>query len=108
MPGKFVVKKGPTGKFRFSLVSTNGQIVASSQAYETKRAAMSGVASVQKLAAGATIVDTTVAAAAPAKPAAKPRPRSLPRSRPRRSLRRRSLRRRSLPPGRSRRAERAG
>lgn len=73
MPGKFVVKKGPTGKFRFSLVSTNGQIVASSQAYENKRAAMRGVASVQKLAAGAKIVDTTVtvAAAAPAKPAAR-------------------------------------
>ena len=71
MPGKFVVKKGPTGKFRFSLLSTNGQVVASSEAYETKRAAMSGVASVQKLAAGATIVDTTVAVAAAPKPAAK-------------------------------------
>jgi hypothetical protein len=72
VPGKFVVKKGPTGKFRFSLVSTNGQVVASSQAYETKRAAMAGIVSVQKLAAGATLVDTTVSAAAPAKPAAKP------------------------------------
>ena len=73
MPGKFVVKKGPTGKFRFSLLSTNGQVVASSEAYETKRAALSGVASVQKLAAGAKIVDTTVAvASAAAKPAAKP------------------------------------
>jgi uncharacterized protein YegP (UPF0339 family) len=71
MPGKFVVKKGPTGKFRFSLLSTNGQVVASSEAYETKRAAMAGVASVQRLAAAATIVDTTVPAAAPAKPAAK-------------------------------------
>ena len=73
MPGKFVVKKGPTGKFRFSLLSTNGQVVASSEAYETKRAALSGVASVQKLAAGAKIVDTTAAAATPAaaKPAAK-------------------------------------
>jgi uncharacterized protein YegP (UPF0339 family) len=72
VPGKFVVKKGPTGKFRFSLVSTNGQVVAQSQAYETKRAAMAGVASVQKLAAGAKVVDTTAAAAAPAKPAPKP------------------------------------
>ena len=72
MPGKFVIKKGPTGKFRFSLVSTNGQIVASSQAYDNKSAAMRGVASVQKLAAAARIVDTTVAAAAPAKPAPKP------------------------------------
>ena len=71
MPGKFVVKKGPTGKFRFSLLSTNGQVVVSSEAYETKRAALNGVASVQKLAAGAKIVDTTVAVAAVAKPAAK-------------------------------------
>jgi uncharacterized protein len=69
MPAKFVVKKGPTGKFRFSLLSTNGQVVASSQTYETKRAALAGVASVQKLAAGAAIVDTT-APPAP-KPAAK-------------------------------------
>src|SRR5688572_23326985 len=30
MPGKFVVKKGLTGKFRFSLLSTNGKIVATS------------------------------------------------------------------------------
>jgi uncharacterized protein YegP (UPF0339 family) len=73
MPGKFVVKKGPTGKFRFSLLSTNGQVVASSEAYETKRAALAGVASVQKLAGAAKIVDTTVAAVAAApKPAAKP------------------------------------
>jgi len=72
MPGKFVIKKGPTGKFRFSLVSTNGQIVASSQAYENKPAAMRGVASVQKLAADARIVDTTAVAAAPAKAAPKP------------------------------------
>ncbi len=71
MPGKFVVKKGPTGKFRFSLVSTNGQVVVSSEAYETKRAALGGVASVQKLAAAATVVDTTVVATAPAKPKAK-------------------------------------
>ena len=73
MPGKFVVKKGTTGKFRFSLLSTNGQVVATSEAYETKRAAMNGIASVQKLAAGAAIVDTTVAVA-PAKPAAAKKP----------------------------------
>ena len=72
MPGKFVVKKGPTGKFRFSLLSTNGQVVAASEAYETKRAALNGVASVQKLAAGATIVDTTVAVTAAPKRAVKP------------------------------------
>ena len=73
MPGKFVVKKGTTGKFRFALVSTNGQVVATSEPYETKRAAMNGIASVKKLAADAAVVDTTAAAATTAapKPAAK-------------------------------------
>ena len=73
MPGTFVVKKGTTGKFRFSLLSTNGQVVATSQAYETKRAAMNGIASVKKLAADAGVVDTTVAAPAAAKPAGRRR-----------------------------------
>ena len=74
MPGKFVVKKGPTGKFRFSLLSTNGKVVASSEAYEKKASAMAGITSVQKLAAGAKIVDTTVAAAAPARAVAAKKP----------------------------------
>jgi uncharacterized protein YegP (UPF0339 family) len=71
VPAKFVVKKGTTGKFRFSLVAPNGQVVASSEAYETKRAALGGIASVQKIAAGAAVEDLTVPAPkAPAKPAA--------------------------------------
>ena len=59
MPGKFVIKKGSTGKFRFSLLSTNGQIVATSEAYNSKASAMGGVRSVQKLAADAVIEDQT-------------------------------------------------
>jgi uncharacterized protein YegP (UPF0339 family) len=59
MPGKFVVKKGSTGKFRFSLLSTNGQVVASSEAYNTKAAAMGGIRSVKSLAADAAIEDQT-------------------------------------------------
>ncbi len=59
MPGKFVVKKGSTGKFRFSLLSTNGQIVATSEAYNTKASAMGGIRSVKKLAADAEIEDQT-------------------------------------------------
>ncbi len=59
MPGKFVVKKGSTGKFRFSLLSTNGQIVATSEAYNTKASAMGGIRSVRKLAADAEIEDQT-------------------------------------------------
>ena len=59
MPGKFVVKKGSTGKFRFSLLSTNGQVVATSEAYNTKASAMGGIRSVKKLAADAEIEDQT-------------------------------------------------
>ena len=43
MPGKFVIKKGSTGKFRFNLVSTNGQVVATSEAYERKASALAGI-----------------------------------------------------------------
>ena len=59
MPGKFVVKKGTTGKFRFSLHSTNGQIVATSEAYNSKASAMNGIRSVKKLAADAEVEDQT-------------------------------------------------
>jgi uncharacterized protein YegP (UPF0339 family) len=59
MPGKFVVKKGSTGKFRFSLLSTNGQIVATSEAYNTKASAMGGIRAVKSLASDAEIEDQT-------------------------------------------------
>lgn len=62
MPGKFVVKKGSTGKYRFNLVATNGQVVLTSEAYESKAKCLNGVRSVAKLAADAVIEDQTAAA----------------------------------------------
>lgn len=59
MPGKFVVKKGSTGKFRFSLLSTNGQVVATSEAYNSKASAMNGIKAVRSLAADAGLEDQT-------------------------------------------------
>jgi uncharacterized protein YegP (UPF0339 family) len=59
MPGKFLVKKGPTGKFHFNLVATNGQVVATSEAYETKAACLKGVDAVRRLAADAALEDST-------------------------------------------------
>src|SRR5262245_3757699 len=59
MPGKFVVKKGSTGKFRFNLVSTNGQVIATSEVYNSKAACMNGVKAVQKLATTAALEDQT-------------------------------------------------
>jgi uncharacterized protein YegP (UPF0339 family) len=59
MAAKYVIKKGTTGKFRFNLLSTNGKVIATSEAYETKRACLAGVESVRKNAAKAVIDDQT-------------------------------------------------
>lgn len=59
MSAKFVLKKAGSGKFRFNLLSTNGQVVATSQAYNSKASAMGGIRSVKKLAADAPIEDQT-------------------------------------------------
>jgi uncharacterized protein YegP (UPF0339 family) len=64
MPAKFSVTKDKAGKFRFSLLAPNGQVVATSQGYATKAAALNGVASVRKNAAGAALDDTTARPAA--------------------------------------------
>ena len=81
MPGKFVLKKGTTGKFRFSLISTNGQVVATSEAYNSKAAAQGGIRAVKKLAADAATEDQTTkewAAAAGARKASSA-PKKTPR-----------------------------
>ena len=38
MAAKFVLKKGSTGTFRFNLVATNGQVIATSEAMSARRA----------------------------------------------------------------------
>ena len=59
MAGKFVIKKGRSGQFRFSLVGRNGQIVATSETYTTKASCMSGIKAVKTLAPDAPIEDQT-------------------------------------------------
>jgi uncharacterized protein len=59
MAGKFVLKKGSSGKFHFNLVAGNGQVIATSEAYESKAAALNGIESVQKNAPDAKIDDET-------------------------------------------------
>jgi uncharacterized protein YegP (UPF0339 family) len=59
MAAKFVLKKGPTGKFRFNLIATNGQVIATSEAYESKASAINGVESVKRNAPKAEIDDQT-------------------------------------------------
>ena len=53
MAGKFELKKGRTGKFSFNLKSGNGQVVFTSQTYDSKRSATAGINSVKKNAAKA-------------------------------------------------------
>jgi uncharacterized protein YegP (UPF0339 family) len=45
MAAKFVLKKGSTGKFRFNLVATNRQVIATSEAYMRARRAQSTASS---------------------------------------------------------------
>ncbi|MCD2187382.1 YegP family protein [Actinomycetospora soli] len=57
MAGKFEVYEDKSGKFRFRLKASNGQIVASGEAYETRAAARKGCESVQKAADGASVTE---------------------------------------------------
>ena len=59
MAAKFVVKKGPTGKFRFSLLGNNNKVIASSGAYNSKAACLNGIKAVKAAAGGADIEDQT-------------------------------------------------
>jgi uncharacterized protein YegP (UPF0339 family) len=51
MAGKFELKLSSSGKYHFNLKAGNGQIILSSETYESKAAAENGIASVQKNAA---------------------------------------------------------
>jgi uncharacterized protein YegP (UPF0339 family) len=63
MPAKYVLAHKPGKGYHWNLVATNGQVIASSEHYETKRAAMKGIASTQKNAATTVIVDADEQAA---------------------------------------------
>ena len=51
MAGKFELKTSANGKFHFNLKAGNGQIILSSEMYETRSAAENGIESVKKNAA---------------------------------------------------------
>src|SRR6476620_4792860 len=48
MAGKFVVKTGKNGKVHFNLKASNGQIILTSEKYESRAGAMNGIESVRK------------------------------------------------------------
>lgn len=62
MAGKFEVYLDKAGKFRFRLKASNGQVIATGEAYESKAACLKGVASVQKNASDAQVVEMDASA----------------------------------------------
>jgi uncharacterized protein len=58
---KFVVKKTSNGEFRFNLVASNGQVVATSESYKQKASALNTIESIQKNVGGASVDDQTTA-----------------------------------------------
>ena len=59
MAGKFEISKDKAGKYRFHLKASNGQIIAVSQAYDTRASAEKGIESVKTNAPGAKVEDLT-------------------------------------------------
>lgn len=56
---KFVMKKTTSGEFRFNLVASNGQIVATSESYKERRSALQTIESIRKNAGTAATDDQT-------------------------------------------------
>jgi len=59
MAGKFEWFKDKKDKYRFRLKAGNGQIIAVSEAYETKDSCINGIESVKKNAVDAPIVEVS-------------------------------------------------
>lgn len=57
MAGKFELFEDRSGGFRFNLLASNGQIIASSESYKTRSSAEAGIESVKKNAPDAPVVD---------------------------------------------------
>lgn len=75
MAGKFELYTDAKGKHRFRLKAGNGEIIAVSEAYESKSAAMNGIESIRHHAAEAPVQDMTAAAPKPGpSPTPSPKP----------------------------------
>jgi len=59
VPAKFQLKKGATGKYRFVVLASNGQVVATSQTYERKASALAGIRSIEKIVTSAAAIEDT-------------------------------------------------
>jgi uncharacterized protein YegP (UPF0339 family) len=83
MAAKFEIYADRAKKYRFRLKATNGEIIASGEAYDTKAACIKGIKAVQKSAPAAAIIDPekvvkkTTPVKKNAKTAAKPKEKKL-------------------------------
>lgn len=59
MAGKFEVYQDKAGKYRFRLKAGNGQIIATGEAYESKKSCLNGIESIRKNAPDAKLIDET-------------------------------------------------
>lgn len=57
MAAKFEYYSDKAGKFRFRLKAANGQVIATSEAYESKSSCMNGIESVKTNASSAEVVE---------------------------------------------------
>ena len=74
MSAKFTVYRDKANQFRFNLKAANGEIIAVGESYPDKKSCLKGIASIQKNAPIAKIVDSTEDASKSAKSkAAKPK-----------------------------------
>ena len=58
---RFELKTAKNGKFFFNLKATNGQVIGSSEMYESESGRKNGIESVKKNAPGASVEDSTLA-----------------------------------------------
>jgi len=56
---RFQMKTTPSGKFRFNLTSTNGQVIGTSQNYDSESGCRNGMQAVTRAATGAKTDDQT-------------------------------------------------
>ncbi len=63
MAGKFEIKQSANGKYHFNLKAGNGQIILSSEMYESKAACENGIASIKKNAGDASKYDRRTSSA---------------------------------------------
>lgn len=54
--GRYVILRGKSG-FRFNLLALNGQVVGSSEVYTAKISCLTGIESVRRIAAAASLVE---------------------------------------------------